>query len=55
MGRAFVAILWFLVMVGYNGYVLVSSLWNHQMPSLVQSLTAVITALVMYIIASHRD
>lgn len=55
MGQVFVTILWFLVMVSYNGYLLVSSLWNHQFPSLVQILFSVITALVMYIIASHRD
>lgn len=55
MDKAFVVIFTLLVMAGYNGYLFVSSLWNHQAPSLAQVLFSVITVLVVYIAGTSRN
>lgn len=54
MGQVIMVAVSFLLMVGYNAYLFISSLWDHQAPSLAEFLFSVITVLVMYITGSYR-
>ena len=53
--KVFVASLSFALMTGYNGFKFVQCLWQHRFPSTSEILFAVITVLVMYIIATDRN
>ena len=53
--KVLVTLLSFGLMVGYNGFKLVQCLWTHRFPSTSEILFAVITVLVMYIIANDRN